>query len=93
VTKADDIRSAGKSDYDLPAVRLIVRRGGQRLSVGDRAGDCEERAVSCAEIGLRSSQKAIPSTITEGLGTALALPLLDSMVPALSAWDALCGRR
>src|SRR5215475_4344801 len=55
--------------------------------VGPHPGNCEERSVSNAEVGLMIvTKKAIPRrTILRGFGTALALPLLDSMVPALSA--------
>ena len=79
----------GVEYYDLPAVRQIVRDAAARRLplVGDHSRDRQERAVSDAEIGVMIiTKKAIPRrTVLRGLGAALALPLLDGMVPALSA--------
>ena len=79
----------GVEYYDLPAVRRIAR---------DAAPDDYRWSslilgiVKSAPFQMRRSRimiitkKAIPRrTVLRGLGTALALPLLDSMVPALSA--------
>src|SRR5262249_29646099 len=50
-------------------------------------GSCEERAVSDEEGWIMIiAKKAISRrTILRGIGTAVALPLLDAMVPALTA--------
>jgi hypothetical protein len=40
------------------------------------------------------TKKAIPRrTILRGMGTALALPLLESMVPALAAMESTAAKR
>ena len=60
----------------------------RRLSlVVDHPGDRQERAVSDAKSRIMIiTTKAVPRrTILRGLGASLALPLLDSMVPALTA--------
>src|SRR5215208_4924507 len=55
--------------------------------VGNDSGDRQEHAVSDEEIGVMIvTRKAISRrTVLRGMGTALALPLLDAMVPALTA--------
>ena len=63
------------------------RRPGRGLSllVVDR-GDRDQHAVSDEEIRMIVTKKALPRrTFLRGLGTALALPLLDAMVPAMTA--------
>ena len=79
----------GVEYYDRPAVRRIVRdREARRLPlVVDHPRDRRERAVSDAENRVMiSPKKAIPRrTVLRGLGATLALPLLDSMVPAFAA--------
>src|ERR1700704_5670711 len=55
------------------------------------SGDCEKHAVSDAEgIGLMINfNHTLPRrTFLRGLGAAMALPLLDSMVPRVSALGA-----
>ncbi len=83
-------------DYkDAPAVRQIRRdsaRDDYRFS-SLVAGDCEEHAVSDAKIGrieetslMTITKMSLPRrTFLRGMGAAVALPLLDAMVPALSA--------
>ena len=44
-------------------------------------------------MGMMITRKAIPRrTVLRGLGATLALPLLDGMVPALTALAADCGQ-
>src|SRR5262249_20765541 len=59
----------------------------QLLLVVDHRRDCEEHSVSDAEIRVMIiTRKAIDRrTILRGVGAAITLPLLDSMVPALTA--------
>ena len=75
--------------YDAPAIRGDRAGGrGRRLPlVVDDSGDREERAVSDEEGAVMIvTKKAISRrTVLRGLGTAVALPLLDAMVPALTA--------
>src|SRR5262245_44815076 len=55
--------------------------------VGNRSGNCEESAISDAEVGtvMMIFKTALPRrTFLRGMGTAMALPLLDGMVPALA---------
>src|SRR6478672_1147826 len=56
--------------------------------VRHRAGDREQRAVPNEEVSgdMRIiNGKSLPRrTVLRGLGTALALPMLDAMVPALA---------
>src|SRR6185503_19488053 len=61
---------------------------GRRLSlVVDDSGDCEEHTVLDEEVAVMIvTRKAMSRrTVLRGLGTALGLPLLDAMVPALTA--------
>jgi hypothetical protein len=64
--------------------------------VVDHCGNCEKHTVSNAEEEIGSmmiTRKAIPRrTVLRGLGTALALPLLDGMVPALTALRASAAK-
>ena len=87
----------GVEYYDAPAVRAIVRDAAQRrlsLLVADSSA-----IVQSAPFQMRGraeservqdhmfiTKKALPRrTFLRGLGATLALPLLDAMVPALSA--------
>ena len=65
-----------------------ARGGGRRLPlVVDDSGDRQEHAVSDEEVAVMIvTKKAISRrTVLRGIGTAVALPLLDAMVPALTA--------
>src|SRR5216684_2581036 len=55
--------------------------------VVDDFGHCEERPISNEEVGVMIVTKMAVSrrTVLRGIGTAVALPLLDAMVPALTA--------
>ncbi len=60
-------------------------REGLSLLVADR-GDRDQHAVSDEEIRMIVTKKALPRrTFLRGLGTTLALPLLDAMIPAMTA--------
>ena len=79
----------GVEYYDRPTLRRIVReasRDGYPLVVG-RHRHRLERAIPDAEDRIMIvTRKAVPRrTVLRGLGATLALPLLDSMVPALTA--------
>ena len=81
----------GLEYYDKPAVRSIMRqaaRDNYRMSAADHRHR-QEHAVSNEEDSgtMIITKKSLPRrTFLRGLGTTLALPLLDSMIPAL------CGR-
>ena len=65
-----------------------ARCGRRRLSlVVDDSGHRQERPVSDEEVAVMIvTKKAISRrTVLRGIGTAVALPLLDAMVPALTA--------
>ena len=84
----------GVEYYDAPAVRAILRDAappGLPLLV-DRSRHRQERSISDEEIRVMIiTKKALPRrTVLRGIGVTLALPLLDAMVPALSA---VAGRR
>ena len=75
--------------YDAPAVRGHRSHGrgdDYRWSSLD-AGDREQPAVSDEEVAaMIVTKKALSRrTVLRGMGTAVALPLLDAMVPALTA--------
>ena len=77
----------GLEYYDAPAVRAIVASARtERLSVlVARARHRLERSVSDEDVAMIVTKTALPRrTFLRGLGTALSLPLLDAMVPALS---------
>ncbi len=89
--KAADVRrSAGRwSTADAPAIRAIVRAAAAddyRWSCDDPR-DRQEHAVSDEEVAVMIVMKKAISrrTVLRGMGTAVALPLLDAMVPALTA--------
>ena len=49
-------------------------------------GIADQHAVPDEEIGMIVTKKALPRrTFLRGLGTTLALPLLDAMVPSMTA--------
>ena len=79
----------GVEYYDAPAVRAILRDAApQRLPLlVDRSRHRQERAISDEEIRVMIITKKALSrrTVLRGIGVSLALPLLDAMVPALSA--------
>ena len=73
-----------------------ARGRGERLSlVVDHSGDRQEHAISDAEVRVMIvTKKAIARrTVLRGIGATLALPLLDSMVPALTALGQTAARR
>ena len=88
----------GLEYYDVPGGPRDRARGGrQRLSfhfVAD-PGRREERAVSDEENRRHDHHQdgAAARTFLRGMGATLALPLLDAMVPALSAHGDDAGRR
>ena len=75
----------GVEYYDAPAVRKIVRERRQqdyRFSSVD-SGNRQQHAVSDEEVAMIVTKKALPRrTFLRGMGAALALPLLDAMVPS-----------
>ena len=88
----------GLEYYDKPAVRAIMRAGRARQlpHFGADQRHREEHAVSDEEDSgtMIITKKSLPRrTFLRGLGTTLALPLLDSMIPALSAARRGQGRR
>ncbi len=84
----------GVEYYDAPAVRQIVRdarAGHDRFSclivgIADRR-DRDQHSLSDEEIRMMFiTRKALPRrTFLRGVGASLALPLLDAMVPSLTA--------
>src|SRR4030095_12226176 len=63
------------------------RRRGERLPlVGPDPGDHDQHAVSDEEGGMPLTTRALSGrTFLRGAGAAVALPLLDAMVPAMTA--------
>ena len=85
----------GLEYYDAPAIRGD-RAGGRRRRlplVIDDSGAREERTVSDEEGRLMIvTKKAISRrTILRGMGATVALPLLDAMIPALTAAAGYAG--
>ena len=78
----------GVEYYDAPAVRAIVRdaqAAGLPLLV-DHPGHREQHAVSDEEVAMIITKKALPRrTFLRGMGATVALPLLDAMVPSMTA--------
>src|SRR5688500_1661575 len=73
-----------------------VQRACGRSEARDRrattGGDAAPRAAN-EERAMIISKRAIPRrTLLRGMGAMLALPLLDSMIPALSALQKTAGR-
>ena len=86
----------GLEPADMPAVRAHrARRGGRTAIAGRRSWTASsERSVGTFRLGvivqkgrlMIALRKSIPRrTVLRGLGASLALPLLDGMVPALTA--------
>ena len=78
----------GVEYYDAPAVRKIVRDAQRdRLPLlVDHSGNRQQHAVSDEEVAMIITKKALPRrTFLRGVGATLALPLLDAMVPAVTA--------
>ena len=78
----------GVEYYDAPAVRQDSSRGpaGWLPLLVAHSGNRQERAVSDEEIVMIITKKALPRrTFLKGLQAALALPLLDAMIPAATA--------
>ena len=70
-----------------PSARSCAAAAGRLPLVVDDSGDRQERSVSDEEIAVMIvTKKAISRrTVLRGMGAAVALPLLDAMVPALTA--------
>ena len=85
----------GVEYYDAPAIRGIVRDARQqnfRMSV-DHPGHRERRVVSNEDEAMIITRKALPRrTFLRGMGAAVALPLLDAMVPSMTALARSAGR-
>ena len=78
----------GVEYYDAPAVRTIVRDArAQRLPLlVDHSRNRQEHAVSDEDVAMIITKKALPRrTFLRGLGATVALPLLDAMVPSMTA--------
>ena len=79
----------GVEYYDMPAVRAILRDAApQQLPLlVDHSRHRQERAIPDEEIRVMIITKKALSrrTVLRGMGVSLALPLLDAMVPALTA--------
>ena len=83
----ESLRRAGH-----PQDRPRRPREGLSLLVADR-GDRDQHAVPDEEIRMIVMKKALPRrTFLRGLGTTLALPLLDAMVPSMTALAGDAGR-
>ena len=86
----------GLQHYDAPTVRAIARGSAQaRIPVlRTHPRYRPERSVSDEEVAVMIiSKMALPRrTFLRGLGATMALPLLDAMVPALSALDKTAAR-
>ena len=87
----------GAEHYDMPAVRAIhARRGSQRppLFVARVGRSSTAFPFQNEEIGVMIITKtALPRrTFLRGMGATLALPLLDAMVPAMSAMSQTAAR-
>ena len=86
----------GLTHHDAPTVRAILRDAAAdeyRFS-NHRPRDRHESSISDEEIAVMMITKAaLPRrTFLRGLGATLALPLLDAMVPALSALGKDAGK-
>ena len=76
--------------YDAPTVRAVMREAEPaNYTLGSLVLDREEPSVPDARGGRRVmfvSKKSLPRrTFLRAMGTTIALPFLDAMVPALSA--------
>ncbi len=78
----------GLDESDAPAVRQVVQRrrsGGLPLFVAD-SGYREERSLPDENVPMIVTKRALPRrTFLRGIGATLALPLLDAMVPSMTA--------
>ena len=70
------------------AVHPAAGRGGRLQDVVADSGDRRERPLPDEEsIVMILTKKALPRrTFLRGMGAAIALPLLDAMVPSMTAW-------
>ena len=79
----------GLEYYDMPTVRRIQREAARRRLplVVAHPGDRRKHAFSDAEVGIMivTRKTVARRTVLRGLGAAVSLPLLDAMVPALTA--------
>ena len=79
----------GTEPFDAPAIRRIVQdsRSGDYKFSSLVLGIVEQRSVSDEEVAIMIvTKKALPRrTFLRGMGAALSLPLLDAMIPALTA--------
>ena len=78
----------GVEPYDAPAVRQIVRQAAAddyRFS-SHHSWDRPKHSLHDASLAMIVTKKALPRrTFLRGIGVTFALPLLDAMVPALTA--------
>ena len=78
----------GLEYYDAPAIRTIVRDArtkDYRLS-SIILGVVKSQPVSDEDVAMIITRKALPRrTFLRGLGATVALPLLDAMVPSMTA--------
>ncbi len=83
----------GLEYYDQPAVRAIIRDAGNAEHHHSRFNPRhrEEPAISDEEnprVMIITKKSLARRTFLRGVGTALALPLLDAMVPAMAGHSA-----
>ena len=80
----------GLESYDQPAMRAIMRDAAKQNTTHSRYHQCNRQkpAVSDEEnprIMIITKKALARRTFLRGIGTDLALPLLDAMVPAMAA--------
>ena len=78
----------GVEYYDAPAIRAIVRdaRAQDYRISSIILGVVKSAAVSDEDVTMIITKKALPRrTFLRGLGASVALPLLDAMVPSMTA--------
>ena len=78
----------GVEYYDAPAIRTIVRgrTGAGFPHLLDRPRSRQEPAVSDEDVTMIITRMALPRrTFLRGLGASVALPLLDAMIPSMTA--------
>ena len=78
----------GVEYYDAPAIRKIVRDAARRRLplLVDHHGHRQQHAIPDEESIMIITKKALPRrTFLRGMGATVALPLLDAMVPSMTA--------
>ncbi len=79
----------GVAYYDAPAIRKIVRdaSAAELPLLVDRHGYRHERALPYEDLIMIIFKKALPRrTFLRGVGATVALPLLDAMIPSMTAY-------